>query len=46
MTDWSPERLIGDALLFSTTAFVTGAVTDALGHALQSTPGLPSLPVI
>jgi len=37
--------LIGDALLFSTTAFATGEITNALGQALEATPGIPSLPV-
>ena len=40
ISDWGIGTTIANAFAFSVTAFVTGLVTDALGQALQSLPGL------
>jgi hypothetical protein len=39
--DWDLWTVTINALGYSTSAFVSGVVTDALGQALESTPGTP-----
>ena len=39
--DWGIGETVANAFLFSVTALVTGAITTALGQALDTLPGSP-----
>ena len=45
MSNWSAQRAIGEAFVFVVTGIATGAIVNALGQALETTPGVPFWPI-
>jgi hypothetical protein len=39
--DWGMRHVVANGFGFSLTAFVTGAITDAIGQAFGNVPGFP-----